>query len=244
MVKRWWLVCLGTLACNEILGIDEARLARDGSGAAAGVGAGPSSGGTGVGATGGSGDAPGSGGDAGMAGSPGPQTLCETYCATVQTNCLGADAQYVNLESCLETCARLPEGTEGDTQINTVHCRLSQAEDAALEPFFACTFAGPAGSGECDSNCESLCTLAMQACDPTKPEENAGAFYADKAACMTDCEQVPDLGTYTTDPAVQQYSGGHVQCRIYHVISAFGEPDSHCAHVKGVAPCADPDGGT
>lgn len=243
MVKSWCLVGLGVLACNQVLGIDEARLARDGSGAASGMGAAPAAGGMGTAATGGA-ETGGGAGASGMAGSAGAPSLCDTYCEAVQTNCQEANAQYVNLGSCLEVCSRLPEGTLDQSDENTVHCRLRQARIAEIEPFFACTFAGPAGSGECGSHCESMCTLAMLACDPTEPDQNAGQFYATSEDCLADCEQVADLGSYTTAAAAGQYEGGHVQCRIYHVIAAFGEPDTHCGHVKGIPPCADADGGT
>jgi hypothetical protein len=60
------------------------------------------------------------------------------------------------------------------------------------------------------------------------------------ATCLTECRALPDLDGYT----ISDYQGEHVQCRLFHVSAATAEPDYHCEHALGSAPCAVPDGGS
>jgi hypothetical protein len=209
--------CLGIAACRQVIGIEDAQLDPALSAKSAGV-AGSSMSALGVGQAG---DA-----TAGIA-APSP---CEQYCAAVTTNCTGAFAVYTSYDACLAVCAALPEGQLGDRNVNSVQCRLHAALVAGDEVPHYCPIAGPGGNGECGSNCEGLCGIRAQICAPyTDP---------DVAACLTDCAKLEDLGTYSTDLSEDQYSGPHVQCRLYHVSAAASDDaEHHCLHVDGAAPC-------
>jgi hypothetical protein len=117
-----------------------------------------------------------------------------------------------------------------DRGVNSVQCRLHAASIATDEVPHYCPIAGPGGNGECGSNCESLCGLREQIC----------AEYADSdlASCLKSCAMLQDLGTYSTDLEQDQYSGPHVQCRLFHVsAAAAADAPQHCLHVDGARPC-------
>jgi hypothetical protein len=153
---------------------------------------------------------------------------CNRYCDLVMTNCQGQDAVYSSRDGCLTLCANMPAGERGATFGNSVQCRMHAAELAPAEPAFYCPGAGPGGNGVCGDNCESFCQLVGLVCSG----ENAG--YADDDACWSDCTALPDLGTFTIDPAPR---GAMVQCRLYHLTNATLEPDRHCSHALGGSPC-------
>lgn len=211
-----------TLSCRQLLDIEDAEpLPADAQGATAGVGGGSSaplsSGGTSAGTT--------QGGDGGE-----PPTVCERYCDAVEAGCSGLFAVYTSRETCLAVCSALPEGEPGDTSGNSVQCRLRAAQLARDEVSHYCPIAGPGGNGVCGSNCEGLCKLRAGICAPY--------VTSDEATCMADCEALPDLGHYSTDTTEAQYSGAHVQCRLYHVSAApVTDTEQHCRHVDGAAPC-------
>jgi hypothetical protein len=160
-------------------------------------------------------------------------SLCERYCSAVMASCTGEFAVYTSLDACLAVCAALPEGEPGDRNVNSVQCRLQAALVAKDEVPHYCPIAGPGGNGECGSNCESLCQLRASICAP---------FVGDDAeACQQSCTKLTDLGSYSTDLNVGQYRGPHVQCRLYHLCAAaVAEPEQHCQHVDGAAPCSAP----
>ena len=242
---------LAFTSCRRLLGIEDAELDPGSEGsAAAGLGGAPDAqiggagassevGGeaaagaplSGAGGGGGAGGAGGAGGgDAGQGGGSEPPGLCEQYCTAVMSNCTAAFAVYTSYETCLGVCAALPEGKPGDRSGNSVTCRLSAALIAKDEIPLYCPVAGPGGNGVCGDNCEALCELRTQVCS----QYGAG----DRATCQSDCEGVQDLGNYSTHVDVGQYSGPHVQCRLYHVsAAAAAEPEKHCLPANGAAPC-------
>jgi hypothetical protein len=167
-------------------------------------------------------------------GAPAELTLCERYCESAMTNCTGNFKLYFSTAECLTTCAVLPEGAEGDKNVNTVQCRLRSADLAGKigEPDVNCPAAGPGGDGKCGSNCEGFCSMALSACS---------AFFAelptdfDPAKCEEFCEaSLPDKHGFD----IRQDEGNSVQCRIYHSSASTIDPDTHCRHVAGIGPCA------
>lgn len=224
---------LSLLSCRQVIGIDDAEvdpnLAKGGSsdGGASSVtlqASSPSSAGAGAPALE---DYAGAGGDTAPAA---PSSACEQYCTAVTSNCTGAFAVYTSYDTCLAVCADLPQGDPGDRNVNSVQCRLHAALVAGDEVPHYCPIAGPGGNGECGSNCEGLCSLRAQICAP----------YADVAVdtCLRNCAKLEDLGTYSTDLSQNQYSGPHVQCRLYHVsAAAVVDAQQHCLHVDGAPPC-------
>jgi hypothetical protein len=178
-----------------------------------------------------------------------PVALCERYCEAVMTNCKGRYEQYRNFEQCMGTCTALPAGSPGEQNVNTVECRLRQADFAESEPFVYCKSSGPLGAGKCGSNCISYCALMMSTCTA---ESTAGvaqaAYFESTEDCLADCSAItPAEGApteYSTSATVDPVSfvGNHVYCRTYHIASAIGEaaPDEHCPHAMGADPCIDP----
>ncbi len=254
-----------TIGCNQVLGIEEAHLDDEfsspsgihdtGTSDAGGAG---NSGTTGSGGTldAGQDAMPGTGAntavdanvggsdnqaDAGTSDVDTEPPLCERYCAAVAMYCKDDYAQYTDLQTCLDVCELFPSGEEDDAKVNTVHCRLRQANLARLEPFTHCPMAGPGGHGECGTNCEGFCDIMMAVCT----EETADHYYASRADCLQDCSSLPDLGTYTVATPAAQFVGGHVQCRLFHASAASQEASYHCEHALGGEPCvpAEPDGG-
>jgi hypothetical protein len=207
---------------------------------------GSSTGGTAQGGSSNGGTEPTTGGDGGSG--DGPVALCERYCEAVMTNCKGRYEQYRNFEQCMGTCAALPAGSAGDQNVNTVECRLRQADFAESEPFVYCKSSGPLGAGKCGSNCISYCALMMSQCTA---ESTAGvaetAYFESNEACLADCSAItPAEGApteYSTSASVEPVSfvGNHVYCRTYHIASAIAEaaPDEHCPHAMGADPCID-----
>lgn len=237
-MKRPQLVLALLLAasCRQVLGIEEAELdptltaagtasdplesagqPAEGGAAGAGGSSGGAAGGTGV---------PSEGGAAGAA----APSLCERYCELVAQHCTGPFAVYTSDAACLAVCQSLPAGTEGDGNVNSVHCRLRAAQAARDEVAHYCAGAGPGGNGVCGSNCEGLCTLRRAVCAPYGVVEGS--------ACQKDCAALEDLGGYSTAVDAQHYSGAHVQCRLYHVSAApLADTEKHCGHAAGDAPC-------
>ena len=142
--------------------------------------------------------------------------------------------QYADEETCLAVCHALPEGTPGDSDTNTVHCRLGEAKKAAGgEPEFYCPFAGPGGGGGCGEDCDGYCTLMMSLCTA----ENTGGLYYFQSVgvCKQQCKDLP-VDSTPYDPELHS-AGPHFQCRLFHACSAVADPDYHCGHALGEPPC-------
>jgi hypothetical protein len=260
-----------SVGCSQVLGIEDAHVDSALLGGGGGV-ASPSSTMAGTVSAAGEPETPGSvlpsggsGGGGGSAGSaatvaeagadtseggapPGP-TLCESYCDAMMSNCKGKYEQYRTFDQCVEVCKRLPEGTSGDENVNSVQCRVRQASFAEAEPFVYCKSAGPLGAGKCGSNCVAYCSLMQTTCTADSTVGNLElSYFADSQACLSACGAIP---THEEDPV--QYSssataspscfvGNTVYCRMYHVAAALEQdtPDEHCPHAMGGDPCNDP----
>jgi len=205
-----------------------------GSAPNAGSGGTPVAGATSV--AGSSGASSGAGGDSsvgsgGDSGGPGV-SLCEQYCSLVMDKCKGAYAVYATRAVCQSVCERLPPGNPGDSDVNTVQCRMQAASIAETELPYYCPIAGPGGNGQCGTNCEALCGLMDATCSQWGS--------APKSACLTECAGLNDQGTFSSDPNANQHKGHHVQCRLYHVSAAAADdPEQHCMHAAGASPCRE-----
>lgn len=164
---------------------------------------------------------------------------CQAYCTSVQANCLdgASNRQYIDMPSCLASCAFMPVGTTADTQGNTLGCRTYHAgAPAQNNPMTHCTHAGPGGASPteasvCGSNCAGFCQIAMGACT------GANAAYASAAECMTACATFSTTTRYTT----QAMTGASFACKLYHATVATTTPAVHCAHIKATGgPCSAP----
>jgi hypothetical protein len=159
------------------------------------------------------------------------QPLCDAYCADVMDVCKAPFEIYASRETCLGTCLVLPEGTAGDSFVNTVQCRMNQVQLAKqTDELDYCRRAGPGGDGQCGTNCEGFCSVIVPVCGPE--------WYKDVDTCLAECSTVPDYHNYTV-PAPQEDS---IQCRLYHATSATVSTE-HCSHAAGVIKCVAQPGG-
>ena len=229
---RWLLgLALVSAACSQMLGIEDAHVDETLLDGAGGAVTGTSSG------TGGSDVA---GGQGGAGGAP----LCERYCDAVMTACDPEDPdaarlpQYGDMAQCLAVCGRLDPGRPGDRNVNTVECRVHQAELARYEVLDACPKAGPEGRGACGGSCESYCALMMAVCTAESVTGFGGEFYFDTFdQCLEQCGDVPDGGPFWQS-VDDFYLGNTLQCRLFHLSVAALDAFEHCEHAKGVSVCA------
>ena len=262
-------------ACTQILGIQEAWVdpALNGGGGTGsslgGAGSQPDAGGQSSGGAGGlagghnhsGGDTQQAGAGAVMAGAgsdvavtagtgggdtPEPPSTCQSYCEAVIANCTGKYEQYRTLGQCLEVCKRLPAGTPGDENVNTVECRIRQARFAESEAFHYCKSAGPLGAGKCGSNCESYCSLMDATCTKVSTAGNVElSYFDDTQACLSNCAAIPDDPAgpvqYSSSATIEPSSlvGNNIYCRTYHVTAGIEQDAAteHCPHAMGGDPC-------
>lgn len=256
------LLPLGSLACSVVLDIEDAHFdaslddvagkSSSGAGMTASGGV-PAAGSGGTApsdvksAAGAAGDEGGDGAVTGMGGGAGHEpSLCDRYCTAVLANCAGQLQQYSSLTQCQEVCRRLPAGVTGDHDVNTVECRLRQADFAQSEPLVYCKSSGPLGQDKCGSNCISYCSLMQLTCTAASTAGNLEpSYYVDEKSCLAACGALTpgdeDPTAYSSSPTAMpsSYVGNNVFCRTYHVAAALGEdaPDEHCPHARGGDPC-------
>lgn len=161
---------------------------------------------------------------------------CPSYCAEVQANCTGANAQYPDMAHCIATCASFTVGTSKvtDTSGNTLGCRIYYAgAPSIMTAGTHCVHAGPGGDlitaappAFCSGGdvCASFCTLEIKACgsldaplpgNPKDSTNNPLYQYRNMASCMTACAAFDKTHAYSTAAA-----GDSLACRFYHATSA------------------------
>lgn len=146
---------------------------------------------------------------------------CESYCSAIMTNCTGSNAQYADVDECLELCGASgwSAGEAGAKDGNSLSCRSTHAAElAAADPDQHCATAGPTGNGVCGSLCESYCAFSGKYCS----EQHA---YRDEAQCVEACENlIPQDGEATAED-------NSVQCRLRHLVEAArgGDVATECA---------------
>ena len=145
---------------------------------------------------------------------------CATYCATVTARCTESMAQYESEAACNEHCTAnalsWATGTTADAAGNSLGCRQYHAGAAGNDDH--CYHAGPTGGGVCGSYCDVYCDAAMANCT------EGNVLYGDRDTCIAACEAFPTNGD------VNEASGDSVQCRMFHLGAAKGDPATHCAH--------------
>lgn len=183
----------------------------------------------------------------GSAGAAPESSPCERYCDEISTNCKGKYEQYRTFDQCVQVCKRLPVGAPGDEDVNSVSCRIRQAEFAASEPFVYCKSAGPLGAGRCGSNCISYCALMQETCTPASTAGNLEpSYFGSSQDCIAACNALPSEGgpvQYSSSANVEPSSfvGNTVYCRTYHLAAGLEQdaPDEHCPHAMGGDPCVE-----
>jgi len=166
---------------------------------------------------------------------PPPTLDCSTYCAKIQANCTGTNAQYSNMDQCMATCASFAVGTSKvtDTADNTLGCRINYAVAASTMAATQCPHAGPAGDlitaavpAFCSGGdvCMSFCTLEIMACGsldaplPGNPKDATGNplfQFRNLANCMSLCPSWDKTHLYST-----MSMGDSLACRLSAATSA------------------------
>ena len=133
---------------------------------------------------------------------------CENYCKQILLACNGAQQQYTGEEACLNFCkqsGKLAAGAEGDTEGNTVGCRMhytALAAESVADAAKYCAQAGPTGGNVCGSWCGNYCALALMNCTAEHK------IYSAPGDCPVACAALD-----TSAPA-NALSGDSVQCRL------------------------------
>ena len=161
---------------------------------------------------------------------------CPSYCAEIQANCTGANAQYSDTAHCTATCASFTVGasTVTDASGNTLGCRIYHGGAPSKGmPGTHCVHAGPAGDlisatppAVCSGGdvCASFCSLEIKACGsldaplPGNPRDtsNSPLFqYQNMTDCMASCAKFDKAHAYST-----MAKGDSLACRLYHATSA------------------------
>lgn len=161
---------------------------------------------------------------------------CPTYCAEIQTNCTGDNAQYLDMAHCMATCASFTVGasTVDDMSGDTLGCRIYHGgAPSRMSPATHCPHAGPAGDlltatppAFCSGGnvCESFCTLEIKACgsldaplpgNPTDETNNPLFQYQNMDDCMRLCASYDKTHAYSTAAM-----GNSLACRLLQATSA------------------------
>ena len=183
---------------------------------------------------------------AGGGDTPEEPSTCQVYCEAVIQNCTGKFQQYRSLGQCLEVCKRMPAGTPGDENVNSVECRIRQTRFAEAEAFLYCKSAGPLGAGKCGSNCESYCSLMDATCSHGSTAGNVElSYFENTQACLANCAAIPDDPSgptqYSSSATIEPSSlvGNNVYCRTFYVTAGIEQDaaSEHCPHAMGGDPC-------
>ena len=212
-------IALATLAsCNSILGIDRAMLVSYAS-------------------------SPRSVDDGGD-----PLT-CENYCATMDQNCQGEYLEFLP-GVCVPFCQKYLSTQPGqhyaypaDTpdSVDSLGCRLWHAHAAADEgPAVHCRHAGLLGSDKCGGPCEPFCRLVFSFCSD---DEGVYPYDGGQQECESVCGDGTaygydrDAGDLVDNMLVQIESGNSLNCRLWHLETAFQkmQPNPHCYHTAAVS---------
>lgn len=163
-----------------------------------------------------------------------PDTTCPDYCAAVNKECMGLDAQYVNNASgdpsaaCNAICAKIP--LSRDAGSNSIACRAAAASSASelrADPkmhHLRCIDAGPF-SDMCGGIVQNFCKLETAIC--------AGNPYATEAACLSAFPMIAKDNTDVmgiNDPTITTQNSK--LCRLYHIEKATEDPTLHCPHTS------------
>jgi hypothetical protein len=163
--------------------------------------------------------------------------LCDTYCNTIMSACSGSLVQYFSVRNCLAVCDTLPPGKEGDAQVNSVQCRLTQAIAAQdiqdpnnSEKVATCAGAGPEGYLACGDICQAVCSITDSVC---KGSDN---YFSPPDDCETNCKELAStsmpFNAFSDSP-----SGPTPECRLWHACAATESPSVHCQHAEGQSTC-------
>ena len=152
-----------------------------------------------------------------IAGETPERAVCVEYCDTMAQHCTEDNAQFEDRDACMSFCTALPEGAEGDTQGDSVYCRLYYGGDLSInDPDFYCAHAGTYHVGLCVDNAPAPCArLCVQVGDHCEGEY---AIYSDLDECINSCRDLPAEGT------IASVEGDTVLCRDRYALLARHDP--------------------
>lgn len=246
-MRAWWsgaILSGGLLGCAQVLDIPERETDSSlrGTAGAAGADMSGSSGQSGAG----------QGGDGQGGGGPLELPTCAQFCKMADQVCRDIPETpdspaefhkvYPSLGSCEAVCARLTPGDPSSTKDlegNTLLCRYNELRKASQSGELGkhCPAAGLGGSNEtegypCAASAGSALDFYCEQMDSFCP-----GIFPDRESCKQSAAGVP-LMPPSSSPVGE---GNSLQCRFYHLIAASEQPDSHCMHAGGAAPCCEVD---
>jgi hypothetical protein len=142
---------------------------------------------------------------------------CADYCATLASNCTGANFGYADEAECNTKCAGFEQGTPGVEEVDTLECRWVHAQEAnedehCQEAAFMstnCVEGGPVAPAVCADYCATFASHCT----------GANSDYADEADCNTKC-----AGFEQGTPGIEEVDT--LECRWIHAQEA--NEDEHC----------------
>jgi hypothetical protein len=146
--------------------------------------------------------------------------------------------------------------TDPHAKNDDLTCRLAELQLAstdAANKATHCRNAGPTGGGtatavgKCGDLCDVYCDLQERNCTTASPNFAAlspaiTVNFSDHAACVSQCtaELAKGPGThFSKGGKVNSQAGDTLQCRIWHLGKAAGNPRTHCPHTRFVSNAAD-----
>jgi hypothetical protein len=218
------------VACNGVLGIDEATpepktVGANEGGPSAVIEAGP--------------------GDGGASAFVATDD-CNDYCKDMNGSCSAlTNQEYLSADVCNKLCSFHTnhydeQGLNGAVDVSpasaaasgdTVYCRVWHAHAALGDPQEHCPHAGPLGAETCGTNpCDDFCSMAVQFCGDMSDPGTTG-----KADCLQACNADAGYAGYPYlmgDASDLQSAGNTLNCRMYHLENFLftGDP-IHCTHI-------------
>ncbi len=172
---------------------------------------------------------------------PAPATpntaACDTYCAKIATVCSGANAQYIDAQTCASMCRLMDPGAARDVVGDSQACRanaLSSAQEVEeskrRDPCFQ---SGPYSTRCAADECAAFCKLDLAICT------GVDTAYATRAECQDACARIKaKQNGFATEPLTTTTTGNSLICRAYHLEAASTNRAVHCAHTKETGgPC-------
>ena len=159
-----------------------------------------------------------------------PQS-CNAYCTNIMANCTGENAEYINAFVCMQMCAQFIQASRA-TRPATVWRAASgiRRPQRAIPPSTVVTRVRSAGACAGRIRCSPFCTLDVALCS-TQPSPP----YTGESACDSACDAF-QYDQATNDGDLVESSGNTLNCRLYHLESAYDTVDNaqatsvHCPH--------------
>lgn len=174
---------------------------------------------------------------------PDAEPDCSQYCHALSIACHDSNAQFESYtggdSQCEKVCRTLDAGTNSDTNVNTMGCRMYHTYNALISPDVHCGHAGPTGDGHCgmvddteNAICDAYCKLADEAC-----HEAFVLKYAD-VTCPEECKSLKGAKADSHFTVASGAKGGStLDCRLLHAVRALTGELAACESALGKGEC-------